>query len=65
MKTHECGGVWYRHGTTRGKTGNGIRYRCAECGTTMTAPVDEDKITGKIFAPCRGRPMKEDWRHAA
>jgi len=64
MKACECGGELYRHGTTRGKTGNGYRYRCRECGTTITAPIDEDTITGKLRFPGPGRPTLKDWRYA-
>lgn len=65
MKTCDCGGALYRHGTTRGKTGNGYRYRCRECRKAITAPIVEDEIIGKVFAPAAGRPTLKDWRHAA
>lgn len=65
MKVCDCGGALWRHGTTRGKTGNSYRYLCSACRKAMTAPIVEDAITGKVLTSCTGRPMLKDWRHAA
>lgn len=37
MKTCTCGGMLYRHGTTRTKrNGEATRYRCKICGKAIT-----------------------------
>lgn len=55
MKTCECGGMLYRHGTNRSKhIEDGQRYRCKECGKCITVR------NGKVVTH-NGR-IKLDWR---
>jgi len=54
MKTCDCGGIWYRHGKVESKRfGPGIRYRCKDCGTSITVR------DGEIAK----RTLIKDWRH--
>lgn len=54
MKTCQCSGTLYRHGTPQ--DGNGQRYRCAKCKKCITVR------DGQIVDP-RAKRMRKDWRH--
>lgn len=51
MKTCACGGMLYRHEVKD----EAIRYRCKECGKSLTVRNGE-------VSKLKGRPMKSDWR---
>jgi len=58
-----CGGDYLRHGILRHKSGaNSYRYICRECRKTITAPITEDVVVGKMYFTKTGRPTLKDWR---
>ena len=52
MKTCECGGKWYRHGTSDGDQ----RYRCKVCRKCITVR------DGEVVVPYSTK-MIRDWRY--
>lgn len=65
MKTcTACGGQLLRHGATRYQSGSvSYRYICKDCRNTITAPITDDTITGKLHFSSTGRPTLKDWRY--
>ena len=60
MKTCECGGTLYRHGTTINRSGQeSMRYRCKVCGKTFRVDQNGRRVSRMEGA---GRPMIKDWR---
>lgn len=58
MKTCDCGGMLYRHGTTRSKrNGEATRFRCKECGKCIT-------VRGGKVVNWKSR-IVQDWRMVA
>lgn len=63
MITCKCGGKLYRHGIVRScGEPSGVRYICAVCRESFTAPITDDAIAGEVHLLPTGRRTLLDWR---